>query len=117
MARRWTRTLLLISNGCSRVISSRPLAHSISSTTQRGIRMATHIHTTAAHLAAIPEDCARLKLTKNQIQPWEDGMRTDGGKGTYEWWYFDAHLSDGAKLVIVFFTKPFTDVDKPLSPM
>ena len=36
-------------------------------------------------------------------------MRTDGGKGTYEWWYFDAYLNDGSKLVITFSTKPITD--------
>jgi hypothetical protein len=37
--------------------------------------------------------------------------------GTYEWWYFDAHLDDGAKLVVVFLTKNFTDITKPLAPM
>jgi hypothetical protein len=37
--------------------------------------------------------------------------------GTYEWWYFDAYLDDGAKLVVVFFTKNFTDISKPLAPM
>jgi hypothetical protein len=24
----------------------------------------------------------------------EDGIRTSGEKGTYEWWYFDAHLDE-----------------------
>jgi hypothetical protein len=43
-------------------------------------------------------------------------MRTDGSKGTYEWWYFDAELDDGSKLVITFFTKPFSDLDKGLTP-
>lgn len=37
--------------------------------------------------------------------------------GTYEWWYFDAHLTDGAKLVVVFLTKNFTDTGRPLTPM
>jgi hypothetical protein len=50
------------------------------------------------------------------IKPSEDGMRTGGASGTYEWWYFDAHLDDSAKLVVVFLTKEFTDLDKPLSP-
>jgi hypothetical protein len=27
--------------------------------------------------------------------------RTDSSVGTYEWWYFDAHIDDGAKLVAV----------------
>jgi len=39
---------------------------------------------------------------------WEDGIRTGGVKGTYEWWYFDTHLDDGSTMVIIFFTKPFT---------
>jgi hypothetical protein len=34
----------------------------------------------------------------------------------HEWWYFDAHLDDGATLVVVFLTKEFTDFGKPLSP-
>lgn len=34
-------------------------------------------------------------------------MRTDGGKDSYEWWYFDAHLDDGSTLVVVFYTKSF----------
>lgn len=44
-------------------------------------------------------------------------MRTDGAPGSYEWWYFDAHLDDGAKLVVVFMTKEFTDLGKPLAPV
>jgi predicted secreted hydrolase len=31
----------------------------------------------------------------NTPEKWEDGIRTSGEKGTYEWWYFDAHLDDG----------------------
>lgn len=33
-----------------------------------------------------------------------------------EWWYFVARLDDGAKLVVVFLTKEFTALKKPLSP-
>jgi hypothetical protein len=44
-------------------------------------------------------------------------MRTDGSRGTYGWWYFDAHLDDGATLVVVFLTKEFTALKKPLSPV
>jgi hypothetical protein len=69
-----------------------------------------------ARLAAEPQDYERLGIKKGQTEEWEDGLRTDGGKGTYEWWYFDAHLSDGSKLVINFFTKPLVDVDRPLAP-
>jgi predicted secreted hydrolase len=70
-----------------------------------------------AFLAKSEADYARLGLKKEQIEPWEDGMRTHGGKGTYEWWYFDAHLNDGSKLVIVFYTKFYTQINKPLKPL
>ena len=26
------------------------------------------------------------KKNKNEVEIWEDGMRTDGSKGTYEWY-------------------------------
>jgi hypothetical protein len=69
-----------------------------------------------ARLGATPEDYARLGIEPGAVKPFEDGMRTGGGPGTYEWWYFDAHLDDGAKLVLVFMTKDITDPGKPLSP-
>jgi hypothetical protein len=70
-----------------------------------------------ARLGSSPGDYARIGIEPGVIKPSEDGMRTDGSRGTYEWWYFDAHLDDGAKLVVVFFTKDFTDLHQPLSPM
>jgi hypothetical protein len=70
-----------------------------------------------ARLGSTPEDYARLGIAHRHIEPKEDGMRTDGSAGTFEWWYFDAHLADGAKLVVVFFTKQITDLKKPLTPM
>jgi hypothetical protein len=69
-----------------------------------------------ATIAGQPEQYRRFGLRKEMIETWEDGMRTDGSSGTYEWWYFDTHLDDGAKLVITFYTKPVTDVGKPLTP-
>ncbi|MEV0119494.1 lipocalin-like domain-containing protein [Streptomyces sp. NPDC050844] len=69
-----------------------------------------------ARMAGTLEDYERLGTEPDTIKPWEDGLRTDGSAGTYEWWYFDAHLDDGAKLVVVFFTKEFTDIDRPLTP-
>ncbi len=69
-----------------------------------------------ARLGDAPEDYARLGIEPHAIKPFEDGARTDGAPGTYEWWYFDAHLDDGAKLVVGLFTKEFTDLGKPLSP-
>jgi hypothetical protein len=56
-------------------------------------------HTLPAYLAANPEDYARRGIAEHTSAMFEDGLRTDGGPGTYEWWYFDAHLDDGSKLV------------------
>ena len=54
-------------------------------------------------LANLSDDYKRFNLKEtNAPEKWEDGMRSTGGKGTYEWWYFDAHLEDGSILVIVF---------------
>jgi len=70
-----------------------------------------------AVMASSPADYERLGLSPASIAPWEDGARTDDSPGTYEWWYFDAHLADGAKLVIVFMNKDIAQPQKPLSPM
>ena len=69
-----------------------------------------------ATLGTTDEHYRRLGLSRQHIEQWEDGMRTDGGKGTYEWWYFDAYLDDGSKLIITFRTKPLIDVGKSLDP-
>ena len=68
-------------------------------------------------IAERDEDYRRIGISKDSVAPWEDGARTDGGRGTYEWWYFDAHLDDGAKLVVIFMTKDLSAPNKPLSPM
>jgi hypothetical protein len=70
-----------------------------------------------AVLANAPEDYERLGLSSTTIEPWEDGARTDDSAGTYEWWYFDAHLADGAKLVVAFMNKDIAEPQKPLSPL
>lgn len=44
----------------------------------------------------------------DEIQLFEDGLRTDKKSGNYEWWYFDSKYADGSSLVIIFFTKPVT---------
>jgi hypothetical protein len=67
-------------------------------------------------LGAQPEEYRRLGIKPDQIEPWEDGYRTGGIRGTYEWWYFDAHLQDASKVVIVFYTKSLIYVDGPLAP-
>jgi hypothetical protein len=69
-----------------------------------------------ARLGSTPEDYERIGIQRDHVLAWEDGARTDGSAGTYEWWYFDARLDDGAKLVVVFFTKNFTDISRPLAP-
>src|SRR5260370_15991275 len=69
-----------------------------------------------ATLGASDEHYRRLGVSRDRIELWEDGMRTDGGKGTYEWWYVDAYLNDGSKLAITFRTKPIIDVGKALDP-
>ncbi len=72
--------------------------------------------TVPARLAGTPDDYTRIGILPHEIKPWEDGMRTKGARGTYEWWYFDAHLDDGAKLVVVFSTREFSDLNQPLNP-
>jgi hypothetical protein len=74
-------------------------------------------HSTPARLGGSPADYARFGIETGAIKPREDGLRTDGGPGSYEWWYFDAHLDDGAKLVVVFQTKDFTAIGKPIAPV
>ena len=69
-----------------------------------------------ATLGATEDHYRRSGLNKDHIELWEDGMRTDAGKGTYEWWYCDVYLNDGSKLAITFRTKPVVDVPKGLDP-
>lgn len=58
------------------------------------------------------------------IAVWEDGLRADTGRGSFEWWYFDAHFDDpstdekarGSTAVVVFSTKPLLERSGPLKP-
>jgi predicted secreted hydrolase len=71
-----------------------------------------------AVMASSPADYERLGLSPTSIALWEDGARTDDSAGTYEWWYFDAHLADGAKLVVSFMNKQdIAEPKMPLSPL
>ena len=47
-------------------------------------------------------------MKKDIIQQWEDGLRTSGKFGEYEWWYFDVKLDGGYSLVIIFYSQPVT---------
>lgn len=75
----------------------------------------TSCATQRARSLDLETDYTRLGLTK-AIAPWEDGRRTDGAPGTFEWWYFDAHLDDGSTLVVVFYDKPLSRVGDPVTP-
>jgi hypothetical protein len=52
----------------------------------------------------------------NKPAIWEDGMRSTGGEGTYEWWYFDADYTDGTNVAVSFYTKNRFDVIGPENP-
>ena len=73
--------------------------------------------TQQAGIARTDADYRRIGIRPDVVAEWEDGARTDGRRGTYEWWYFDAHLDDGATLVVIFMTKDLSTPGKPLSPM
>jgi predicted secreted hydrolase len=65
--------------------------------------------------AVTPDFIARDGLTET-VQPWEDGMRAETGRGSFEWWYYDAHFDDGSTAVLVFMTKPLLERNGPLRP-
>lgn len=61
-----------------------------------------------ARLADTDADYKRLGLMPDRIMQKEDGLRTSGKFGEYEWWYFDAKLEGGYSLVIIFYSQPVT---------
>jgi hypothetical protein len=63
------------------------------------------------------DEYEKLGLSRIHVEKWEDGMRTSGAKGSYEWWYFDSKLADGSTVVIVFYTKIMLEVQKGLDPV
>lgn len=62
-------------------------------------------------------DYARLRIDRKAIAQWEDGQRESTDRGHFEWWYFDAHLDDGATIVVVFKTKPTSNPNAKLTPL
>ena len=63
------------------------------------------------------QDYERLGLRPDQVEPWENGLRTGAADGTFEWWYLDSHLTDGTTLTIELHTKPpFMSPSTPLTP-
>jgi predicted secreted hydrolase len=73
-------------------------------------------HAAVAVIASEDADYERFNLARGSVAPWEDGARTDNRRGTYEWWYFDAHLDDGSSLVVVFMNKDLAAPNDPLTP-
>jgi hypothetical protein len=70
-----------------------------------------------SRLGALDEHYKKLGIQRGNVAVWEDGTRTGAGeKGTYEWWYFDAHLEDGTSLVVVFYTKPMMSPESAADP-
>jgi hypothetical protein len=67
-------------------------------------------------LADRPADYRRLGIAPIEVAAFEDGQRIGMERGHYEWWYFDAHLDDGATVVVVFYTKPNVSPNGPLAP-
>jgi hypothetical protein len=69
------------------------------------------------NLAGVSDNYTKYHLREGNVpEKWEDGTRTDGIKGTYEWWYFDSHLKDSSTLVIVFYTKSIVKINDSLKP-
>jgi hypothetical protein len=69
-----------------------------------------------AFTAAGLEAYRTLGLAPGAVEPWEDGMRTTGGRGSYEWWYFDFTFANGTTLVIAFYTKNVMNPGGPMEP-
>lgn len=70
-----------------------------------------------ALIGTLPRHYDRLGLKRGMIQEWEDGLRTAAADGTFEWWYFDAHLDDGSTITVEFHTKPpYVSPKAPLTP-
>jgi hypothetical protein len=67
-------------------------------------------------MADRPTDYERLGIAPVEIAKFEDGQRIGTERGRYEWWYFDAHLDNGATVVVVFYTKPNVSPNGPLAP-
>src|SRR6202008_3672162 len=79
-------------------------------------RIAMHRKDGHLRLADRTTDYKRLGIAPVEIAEFEDGQRIGTESGRYEWWYFVAHLDDGATVVVVFYTKPNVSPNGPLAP-
>ena len=69
-----------------------------------------------AFLASEEFHYSALNIKQDETEIWEDGMRTNGQEGSYEWWYIDAEFENGMTIVTVFYTKNTFDVTGPARP-
>lgn len=69
-----------------------------------------------AFLASNATHYKALGIKQNTVEAWEDGRRTNGQEGSYEWWYNDAKFDDGTTVVVVFYSKKGFDVEGPARP-
>lgn len=58
----------------------------------------------------------QIGIHKGHTDVWEDGLRTDGGAGSNEWWYVDSKFEDGTMITTMFYTKDGFDVSGPAQP-
>lgn len=73
-------------------------------------------NTLPSRLANDTETYRRLNISPETPLPAEDGMRTDGREGSYEWWYTDTKFEDGTTVVVTFYTKNHFDLSGPAWP-
>ena len=69
-----------------------------------------------AWMAASAAEYEAFGLTAGAPALWEDGLRTNGEKGSYERGDFDSKLSDGSSLVIAFHTGPVASFSAGFRP-
>lgn len=80
------------------------------------ILLAACVPPPAPHSGVSAEDFDREGMNQNQIEVWEDGLRTTMRPGNFEWWYFDAEMDEGTKVVVVFFTKSMFELNESANP-
>jgi hypothetical protein len=65
---------------------------------------------------AVGQEYLDLDGLTDTVVPREDGLRIHTNPGSFEWWYFDAHLDDGSTAVIVYATKAIINPNTKLLP-
>jgi hypothetical protein len=65
---------------------------------------------------AIGSEFLKREGLAKTIAAWEDGQRAPTQRGSFEWWYFDAHFDDLTTAVIVYATKSIINPAAPLTP-